>query len=184
MRHERRWRGALDEHETAVREILTICERIPAERWHQRPAPGKWSPSDVVLHLCRAYELGRDAADGGPGMRLRVKPLRAWALRTLLLPMILLADRFPRGVRAPREVVPDAATSERSMPDFALARLERAAHEAAVALRRVADARPVPRMMHAYFGPLTPLAALRVLSAHTRHHARGLARFSVPAGAG
>jgi hypothetical protein len=28
--------------------------------------------------------------------------------------------------------------------------------------------------VHAYFGPLTPRAALRMLSAHTRHHARTL----------
>jgi hypothetical protein len=171
-----------DEHDAAVRELVATCERIPLDRWHQAPTPGKWSPSDVVLHLCRAYELGRDAANGGPGMRLLVTPSRAWALRTILLPVILLTDRFPRGVRAPREVVPDA--SERPVPEAAMARLERAAQEAAVALRRAADGRPVPRMMHAYFGPLTPRAALRVLSAHTRHHARALARLTIAAGAG
>ena len=182
MREERGWRAALDEHDVAVREIVAICERIPTGRWHQAPAPRKWSPCDVVLHLCRAYELGRDASAGGPGMRLRVSPSRAWALRTLLLPVILLTGRFPRGVRAPREVVPDATTSGRLARDVAIARLEQAAREAAVALRRVADTRPVPRMMHAYFGPLTPRAALRMLSAHTRHHARGLTRFTISAG--
>lgn len=176
MSEERQWAAALDEHDEAVRELITICERIPAGRWHQAPAPGKWSPSDVVLHLCRAYELASDAADGGPGMRLRVSSSRAWALRTLLLPMILLTKRFPRGVRAPSEVVPDAAASARSMPDVAIARLERAAREAAVTLRRAAETRPVPRLMHAYFGHLTPRAALRVLSAHTMHHSRALAR--------
>ena len=160
----------------AVREVIAICERIPTGRWHQSPAPGKWSAADVVLHLCRAYEVGRDAANGGPGMRVLVSPARAWALRTLLLPVILLARRFPRGVRAPREVAPVGATSATSTPDEALASLERVAREAAVALRCAADSRPVPRLMHAYFGPLAPRTALRVLSAHTRHHARGLRR--------
>ena len=183
MRVDRRWDVALDEHDTAVRELRSVCERIPTDRWHESPAPGKWSPSDVVLHLCRAYELGRDAANGGPGMRLRVSPSRAWALRTLLLPVILLTRRFPQGVRAPAEVVPDAATSARSTPDVAIVRLERAAHEAAIALRRAADTRPVPRMMHAYFGALTPHAALRVLSAHTLHHVRGLASLGISGGA-
>ena len=178
---ERRWRMALAEHDMAVREVLDICERIPAGRWHEAPAPGKWSPSDIVFHLCRAYELGRDAGDGGPGMRLLVSPSRAWALRTLLLPVILLTRRFPRGVRAPREVVPDAATSQRSTPDIAMGRLERTAREAAAALRRVAETRPAPRVTHAYFGPLAPRTALRVLSAHTTHHARGLAALTVPA---
>jgi len=162
----------------AVGGLLAICERIPADGWHEEPAPGKWSSSDVVLHLCRAYELGRDAANGGPGMRLVVSTSRAWALRTLLLPVILLTKRFPSGVRAPEEVVPDA--SARSMPDAALARFERVAQEAAVALRRAA----VPRVMHAYFGPLTPRAALRVLSAHTSHHARALSRLTLAADAG
>jgi hypothetical protein len=140
---ERRWRVAVDEHEVAVRELLAICARIPTTRWQRAPAPGTWSPSEVVLHLCRAYELGRDATDGGPGMRLLVSPSRAWALRTLLLPAILLTRRFPRRVRAPAEVTPDA--SERSLPDVGLARLERVAQEAAVALRRAGDVRPVPR---------------------------------------
>ena len=177
---ERPWRAALGEHHRAVRELIATCERISVSRWHQAPAPGKWTPSDVVLHLCRAYELGRDAAHGGPGMRLLVLPSRARVLRTLLLPAILLTDRFPRGVRAPAEVVPDA--SERSMPDAALDRLRRAAQEAAAALRRVDEGRPVRRVTHAYFGPLTPRTALRVLTAHTRHHTRALARFAVPTG--
>jgi hypothetical protein len=175
------WSAALDEHDVAVRELIAICERIPAGRWHEAPALGKWSPSEVVLHLCRAYELGRDAGDGGPGMRLRVSPSRAWALRTFLLPVILLTRRFPRGVRAPAEVVPDAATSERWMPDVAIARLECVAEEAAVALRRGADTPPARRVTHAYFGSLTPRTALRVLSAHTTHHARGLALLTLPA---
>ena len=181
MSEERGWHAALDEHDMAVRELMATCGRIPLDRWHRSPAPGKWSPSGVVLHLCRAYEVGREAADGGPGMRLLVSPSRAWALRTLLLPVILRTQRFPRGVRAPREVVPLDATSARPTPDEALTRLEHVAREAAIALRRAADGRPVPRMMHAYFGPLGPRAALRVLSAHTRHHARALARLTIPA---
>jgi hypothetical protein len=177
---ERGWRAALDEHDVAVRELMATCERIPVGRWHQSPAPGKWSPSDVVRHICRAYEVGRDAADGGPGMRLLVSPTRAWALRTLLLPVVLRTQRFPRGVRAPREVVPPDETSARSAPDESLARLERVAQEAVVALRRAAAGRPVTRLMHAYFGPLAPRTALMVLSAHTRHHARALARLTTP----
>ena len=60
------WSAALDEHDVAVRELIAICERIPAGRWHEAPALGKWSPSEVVLHLCRAYELGRDAGEAAP----------------------------------------------------------------------------------------------------------------------
>ena len=181
MREERRWAVALAEHRAALRECLAVCERISRDRWHEAPAPGKWSPSEVVLHLCQAYELGRDASAGGAGMRLRVSPSRALALRTLLMPVILLTRRFPRGVPAPSEVRPDAEVSRRSTRDVALARLERTAHQAADALRRSGDVHPVPRMTHAYFGPLTPRAALRLLSAHTIHHVRALARSTAAA---
>lgn len=170
-----RWDRALREHEHAVHTFMAVCDQVAPAQWHVASAPGKWSPSDVALHICNAYELGRDAAAGGSGMRLRVTPLRAWMLRTMLLPAILVADRFPRGVRAPREVAPDPAAARRLSPRDARTQLEQAAREAADGLRRTDDERPATRVMHAYFGPLTPRAALRMLSAHTRHHARALA---------
>lgn len=173
-----RWAEALDEHERAVHAFIAVCEQLPPGRWHLPPAAGKWTPSDVALHLCHAYELGRDAAAGGSGMRLRVTPLRAWVARSVVLPLILLTDRFPRGVSAPREVAPDRSVSRQLSPGAALARFEEVARQAASGLRRVADERPAARVMHAYFGPLAPRAALRVLSAHTRHHARALAHQS------
>jgi hypothetical protein len=174
MREARLWKAALDEHERAVSSFLAACEQLPAGQWHQAPAPGKWSPSDVVLHLCKAYELGRAAVAGNPGMRLRVTPWRAWMLRTFLLPMILQTGRFPRGVPAPKEVLPDSTESNDLSPGIATARLRQNAREAAEALRYIGADRPRVRVMHAYFGPLTPHQALRMLSAHTQHHARAL----------
>ena len=127
------------------------------------------------MHVCRAYELGRDSAAGGPGMRLLVRPRRAWALRTLLLPVILSTGRFPRGVPAPREIVPHPIASEQLSREGLLASLALIAQQAVDGLRIAAEQRPHHRMMHAYFGALTPLVALRLLSAHTQHHARRLA---------
>ena len=178
MRDERRWTAALAEHDEALRAFVAACERIPADRWHQATAPGKWSPSEVVLHVRHAYELARDATNGGPGMRLRVSPLRAWALRTMLLPLLLRWKRLPEGVPAPREVVPDSTTSSQLTPHASTEALLRSAQRAATELRRAADHRPLPRLVHAYFGALTPRVALRMLSTHTWHHARALARLS------
>jgi len=58
------WRVALAEHETAVGEFLTACTRVGPNDWPRAPAPGKWTAAAVVLHVCRAYEFGRDAAAG------------------------------------------------------------------------------------------------------------------------
>jgi hypothetical protein len=118
-----------------VREFLAACGRIPPDCWQRAPIPGKWTAAAVVLHVCRGYEVGRDAAAGGESMRLKVSPSAALMSRMLILPVVLAAHRFPRGARSPREVFPDAAEAECS---------------------------------------LAPLATLRLLSAHTRHHTRDL----------
>ncbi|MEO8563802.1 MAG: DinB family protein [bacterium] len=159
-----------------MRAFVGVCEQIPDDRWREPTAAGKWTPAQVVLHLCIAYELGITAAAGGAGMRMRVSPLRAWALRTFLFPILVAAKRFPHGVPAPAEVRPDAGIAEGLTREDAMSRLERAARGAAAALLRADEERPVPRFAHAYFGALAPLASLRLLTAHTSHHTRGLSR--------
>jgi len=175
IRHEHRWTAAMAEHEIAVRAFVAACERVAPEDWQRSPAPMKWSPAAVVLHVCRAYELGRDAVNGSDGMRLRVSRSFAWFSRTLVLPVILATNRFPRGAAAPAEVVPDAAEARLLIQDASAVRLQHVADQAALALREASRERPGLRLTHAYFGPLSPHGTLRLLSAHTRHHARGLA---------
>lgn len=174
MRSERRWVAAIAEHDTVVREFLDECERCPSGDWQRAPGAGKWSTAAVALHICRAYELGQNAMAGGGSMRLRVSKPYAWLLRTLMLPVILATQRFPRGVRVPREVAPDLEEAKLLTQDAARARLKRVADEAAAAFRQAGRDRSAPSMTHAYFGALTPYTALRMLSAHTRHHARAL----------
>jgi len=176
MRSERRWNVALAEHESVVRDFLEVCERCAPSDWHLEPAPGKWSTAAVALHVCRTYEMGRDAMAGGTSMRLRVSTRYSWLLRTLVLPVVFATKRLPRGARVPREVAPDLDEANLLTPTAAVGRLKRVAHEAAGALRRAGRDRSPPLMTHAYFGPLAPYAALRLLSAHTRHHARLLAK--------
>ena len=163
------------EHREVVRDCVAAFEAIEPPDWWRAPSPGGWSPAAVALHLCVAYELGRDVSSGGHGMRLRSSRPVAWLLRTFLLPYILVTKRFPAGVRAPREVRPDEAEAARLTRGDASARLTRVADEAADVLRDLAARRPDLRFTHAYFGPLDALTALRLLSAHTRHHVRRLA---------
>lgn len=162
------------EHRDVVRECVAAFDAIEPTDWWRAPAPGEWSPASVALHLCVAYELGRDVSSGGHGMRLRSSRPVALALRTFLLPYILVTTRFPRGVRAPREVRPDEAEASRLTREEASERLTRVSGDAAAALRDLGRHRSRVRFTHAYFGPLTPLTTLRLLSAHTRHHVRRL----------
>lgn len=174
MTGDRRWAAALREHEREVTRFLAVVARIDPAEWHRPRAAGKWSPAAEVLHVCRAYELAHDAADGGPGMHLLVSPRKALLLRRSMLPLILATKRFPHGVPAPREVVPDVNESGEITPAASIQRFTSATDEAARALRDIDTAQPAFRVTHAYFGPLAPRAALRLLSAHTRHHARAL----------
>lgn len=144
MRSEHRWNAALAEHESVVREFLEVCERCAPSDWHLEPAPGKWSTAAVALHVCRAYEMARDAMAGGPSMRLRVSKPYSWLLRTLLLPAMLATKRFPRGARVPREVAPDLEEAKQLTPAAAAGRLTRVAHEAAAAMRRAGRDRSAP----------------------------------------
>lgn len=109
-------------------------------------------------------------------MRMLVAPWQAWLGRTVLLPILLATKRFPRGARAPREVVPDLALSERTTPDEAVRAIRQAARECIASVNAPGGTRAVPHVTHAYFGALPPRTALRLLSAHTRHHAQALVR--------
>jgi hypothetical protein len=181
---ERAWAAALAEHQGAVDGVLAGVDRVAPARWWLPAAPGRWSPAEEVLHVALAYEFGCAAVTGGAAMRLRVPRLGAWFARRVLLPRLLRAGTFPRGAVSPPEVAPSPAEARALTAADARARLVRAADTAARLLRDAEGRRPAVRVTHAYFGPLAPRAALRLLSAHTRHHARRLeaAQGGAPAG--
>lgn len=171
----RRWTAAQAEHREVLAQFVALVQRVPAAAWQAPLAPGKWSPSALTLHVIHAYEFGRDAAQGHAGMRLRVPALAAWVARQLLLPVLLARRRFPRGAESPREVAPDLSAARSLTPAQAIARLEHTAREAVESLAHAdTQGARAPRVVHAYFGALSPLQALRLLSAHTRHHGQQL----------
>lgn len=124
----------------------------------------------MTLHVCQSYEMGVIAAHGGPSMRLVSPRPVALLSRRILLPILLATRRFPTEAPAPTEVRPDLALAAVMGRDEAIARFTAAALAAGDALS-APGAQPVT---HAYFGTLPPRLALRLLSAHTRHHTGGL----------
>jgi hypothetical protein len=160
---------ALAEHDAAVTAMVAACRRVPDDRWHTPPTEGGWSASAVAVHVGDAYAFGMRAARDGETMRMLAGPFVAWIGRTVILPTMLATGRFPRGARAPREVRPDLALAASLDRDAAIDRLRELAHGCAAAL---GDAPATVRIRHAYFGDLPPRTALRMLAAHTAHHAR------------
>jgi hypothetical protein len=168
------WLDAEREHAESVAAFLLAASCVPDDKWHLPLGPGRWSPAEFVLHIERSYALGREAVLRGATMRPRASRPVAWLARTLLLPLMTRTRRFPRGARAPREVVPDAAEARAVAREALAVRLQSAAADALRELRtRSADGAPC--FTHAYFGPLSAYQTLRMLSAHTRHHAGHLA---------
>lgn len=160
-----------------LRDYVQRLHAISGEQWTAPRAEGKWSVAQEALHVAMAYEIGIAACGGSAGMRLVSPPAVAWFWRTLLLPIMLRLRIFPPDAPAPRELRPKEADAAAIPRDDLIARLLASADRATDALREADGRRPSIHVMHAYFGPLRPLAAFRLLTAHTRHHARiGMAR--------
>src|SRR5262249_38301778 len=91
----------LRNHHEAVEAFLTTAGSVPAERWSQPRAPGKWSPGQVTEHLALAYEVNRKALDGtapGPAAPRLLRPL----IRVLGLRPVLRRGRFIPGSKSPK----------------------------------------------------------------------------------
>jgi hypothetical protein len=169
-----RWQDAEREHAESVAAFLLAASYVPDEKWQLPLGPGRWSPAEFVLHIERSYALGREAVVSGVAMRPRASRPIAWLARTVLLPLMTRTRRFPRGAKAPREVRPDADEARSTAREVLIVRLQSAAADVLRELRaRAAD--DAPCFGHAYFGPLSAYQTLRMLSAHTRHHAAHLA---------
>ena len=170
MASDRAWRAALAEHDAVLADARSVIECLPAERWLVPRAANKWSPADEVMHIRLAYSFGVDAVASGAAMRLVVPPFVAWFAGHVLLLLVFCTQRFPRGAVAPPEVRPSPCDALGLTPRDASAQLAVIATHAAAALHTADRDRPSVRVDHTYFGALPPCTALRLLSAHTRHH--------------
>lgn len=168
------WLDALAEHTRVLAAFDAALAAVPASRWHVAPDERTWSAAALALHVADSYAFGVEAAFGRAAMQRRTPAPVAWFARTVLLPRLLASERFPRGAQAPAEVVPDLARAAALDQPAMRHHLDAVAREAVAALQDAARHRPGIRITHAYFGPLRPLAALRLLSAHTRHHTEGM----------
>jgi hypothetical protein len=159
---------AMEEHRRVVGAYVARVKAVPDDQWTLPMTGRTWSAAEETLHLIKAYEL--PLGDGR--MRMKVKPFVSWILGTFYLRFLLWRKTFHTGARAPSEVRPDGEEAKSISKDELIVRLVRTAEDAAAALHDASEKRPDFRLVHAYFGKLTPLTGLRMLNAHTRHHTR------------
>lgn len=73
-------------------ELMAVAERVPAEKWRERPAAGKWSAAEVIAHLTQVEQAIADGAAklfaGAP------RPVPFW--KRLHIPPKISEWRWPR----------------------------------------------------------------------------------------
>lgn len=168
MRRAAALAAAAQAHRREV-EACTRAFSAAAGRWAEPVRPGAWTRAEIAEHLAISYDPPLSELGGGPGFALRLPWWKRRIVRWKALPMILRGG-FPTGAPAPREIRPASASPSPAAAEEKLrARSERflGELEKACATRRV-------RLTHAYFGRISALEVLHVLTSHARHHRRQL----------
>ncbi len=157
---------ALAESRTAVEQMLAAAERTGA-RWAAPPAPGKWSPSQIVEHVARVYEESAHAAGGQPtkfpAFPAIVRPL----VRKVFFDRTLRNGTFPKG-KTNRALNPESGSTT---PAEARARLE----QAHAAFEQACRNCPNGRFSHGIFGTVSAADYATFQAMHTLHHTKQIA---------
>jgi hypothetical protein len=164
------WDAVQQIHTTAAQDVVAAAERVPADRWLQPRAEGKWSPAEVLEHLSLAYDVLLRELAGGEGMAIRTKLWQRILLRFTIVPGILRGGAFPKGARAPRETRPALTTTDQRAAIAAFR--DRAARLAAAASD--AQSRRGVKLTHAYFGRASVCDSLLLCARHLQHHQQQL----------
>jgi hypothetical protein len=141
-----------------------------ATQWAAPPAPGRWSPAQVVEHVALALEASADDIAGRPSRFPNLpRPIRFLA-RTFFFDRVLRTGAFPKGKTNPAM----NPASGPPTPAAGVARLE-AAWERLSATCATAAAQN-HQMTSTLFGRVRLVDYIRFQTQHTQHHHRQLTR--------
>lgn len=166
------WQETMEAHQAAVTRVEESIRAVPPAMWPAAPAPGKWSPAEVVVHLILVYQHLTAEQEGTLKVRVLPRRWKAWMLRTFALPRLLAGRPLPAGVRSPREARP---SGEPPPPDVALRDFRQATRAWSAVMERNRANRS-GRATHPFFGKLPLPTMVRFATIHTEHHRRQLER--------
>ncbi len=156
----------LADNRAAVDDLGTAAERA-ADRWTTPPAPGRWSPSQVVEHVALAMEESAAVIRGVPSPRYPTLPrfIRPLVRRFFFYP-ILAKGTFPKAKT-------NKAMNPASGPASPAAGRERlaAARDRFEQACRTRAANPAPSES-TVFGRVTLEEYARFVALHSRHHVK------------
>jgi len=156
---------ALAASKEAIDQLIMAGDRTgPA--WTAAPAPGKWSPSQIVEHVARSLEESANMAAGRPSKFPKLPAIIHPVVRGLLFKRVLRKAEFPK---ARTNKAMDPATGP-ATPAEGRARLETAHQTFDEACRQIAT--HGERMRTTIFGAVPVEDYVRFMELHTRHHGR------------
>jgi hypothetical protein len=157
--------SALAASKEAVEHLIASGERTgPA--WTLAPAPGKWSPSQIVEHVARSLEESANMAAGQPSKFPRLPAVVHPVVRGLLFKRVLRKAAFPKA-KTNKAMDPVAGPTT---PAEGRARLERAHESFDQACRQLVSRGQ--RMRTTIFGAVAVEDYVRFMELHTRHHGK------------
>ncbi len=160
---------ALALHSSAVAAFLAAAEAMPAARWHEPVAEGKWTSAQIVSHLIATYDILLSDLRTGVGMRVLTKWWQRVLLRIFLVPRLLAGGKFPKTARAPRETRPATVFEQPEAIELFRERSKELEDEA----RRAPASKQIT---HAYFGSASVADGVTMCSRHIEHHLAQLPR--------
>jgi hypothetical protein len=171
--------AAVTSVDSALAASWEAAERLIADAeatgsaWLTPPAPGKWSPSQIVEHVARSFDGSAQMAAGLPSAFPRLPGVIHPLLR-IIFRRIVKTARFPNG-RTTKAMNPLAGPST---PADGQARLATAHGRLEAACRDLAARNAL--MQTTMFGAVPVEDFIRFLELHTRHHGRQIAACPAP----
>jgi hypothetical protein len=155
--------SALRANHDAIAELIAAADRCEAV-WTASPAPGKWSPSQIVEHVALSLMESANRVSGMPSRLPTLPSFLHPLVRAFLFKRVLKKGTFPksRTNKAMNPASGPATPAEaRIRLESALAQFDRACRACASAGGTVAS--PA-------FGTVSVEDYARFIEVHTRHH--------------
>jgi hypothetical protein len=133
-------------------------------RWTTPPAPGKWSPSQIVEHVARSLEESAEVAAGRPSKFPKLPAIVRPIIRTMLFKRVLKKEAFPKA-KTNKAMNPLGGPAT---PIEGRARLQAAQTLFDAACRELDATSGVLRTP--MFGTVAVADYVRFMALHTRHH--------------
>jgi hypothetical protein len=157
--------SALTESRTALAKLIAAGERS-GSAWTSPPAPGKWSPSQIIEHVARALEESSKSIKGEPNAFPSLPKFVRPVVRALFFNRVLKKNEFIKG-KTNKAMNPGDGPKT---PADGRERLKRAHN----AFERACLEHGV-RFDHGVFGNISTADYARFQALHTQHHTKQIA---------